>query len=490
MTDAAEEQKPSIRARVQQFTGCDVGVFREKDTWIGFGLSVPIFLGICFAALSLFGSVSSGLGISDEVSPAPLFEVETLNRTEDGGATWNLSQHRGEVVIIDFTSITCSNCEYIAKHMEEKQDEWENLNATYPVTYISIEVWYDDKDQVMKKFGNDTHHLYIPWTVGIYSEDAVYSEENGTTGDIRSYYFALSPPVVYVIDHEGYLVDHMVGYDGLDSKWFDDMDNAVELAANGEAEELRFGLEDPPDDYSGIIFLGLILGILVYFSPCAFPVLPSYIAYYVGLHAREDDLKEQGKLKGKMPNSLVIGSLSGAGMLTFFAIIGVLAFTVSQYIDTANLFRRLSLIVAAIIAILGLFIVMGGTAKLLKFVDKFVDKYSTTEADDIFTPRRNMYLYGIGYAAASIDCTAAAVLPFIAITSGMGTAFVIYGLGALMLSVFLLMVAVTSLVGLGRMAFVDFLRKNTGRIKTMGGFMMFEAGVFLFYLIGSGEFQF
>ena len=70
-------------------------MFREKDTWIGFGLSVPIFLGICFAALSLFGSVSSGLGISDEVSPAPLFEVETLNRTEDGGSTWNLSQHRG-----------------------------------------------------------------------------------------------------------------------------------------------------------------------------------------------------------------------------------------------------------------------------------------------------------------------------------------------------------------------------------------------------------
>ena len=47
---------------------------------------------------------------------------------------------------------------------------------------------------------------------------------------------------------------------------------------------------------------------------------------------------------------------------------------------------------------------LGVTSHVMGFVQKFVDKYSTTEDDDIFTPRRNMYLYGIGYAAASIDC--------------------------------------------------------------------------------------
>ena len=40
------------------------------------------------------------------------------------------------------------------------------------------------------------------------------------------------------------------------------------------------------------------------------------------------------------------------------------------------------------------------------FVQKFVDRYSTIEADAT-TPRRNMF-YGFGYAAASIDRTAAA----------------------------------------------------------------------------------
>ena len=48
---------------------------------------------------------------------------------------------------------------------------------------------------------------------------------------------------------------------------------------------------------------------------------------------------------------------------------------------------------------------IGITSHVLGFVQKLVDRWSTTEMDETFT-RRNMYLYGIGYAAASIDCTA------------------------------------------------------------------------------------
>ena len=55
----------------------------------------------------------------------------------------------------------------------------------------------------------------------------------------------------------------------------------------------------------------------------------------------------------------------------------------------------------------------GGTAHLLGFVQKLVDKYSTTEMDDRFTSKKYVPL-GIGYSAASIDCAAAAVIPFIA----------------------------------------------------------------------------
>ena len=129
--------------------------------------------------------------------------------------------------------------------------------------------------------------------------------------------------------------------------------------------------------------------------------------------------------------------------------------------------------------ILGAFMLTGGTAHLLGFVQKLVDKYSTTEMDDRFTPKRNMYLWGIGYSAASIDCTAAAVIPFIAYLAVIGGSATWTGLAGLMLSVSLLMIAVTTVVGLGQQQFITVLRRSTGLIKAVGAWMMMMAGVAL-----------
>jgi cytochrome c biogenesis protein CcdA len=97
--------------------------------------------------------------------------------------------------------------------------------------------------------------------------------------------------------------------------------------------------------------------------------------------------------------------------------------------------------------------------------------------DETFTPRRNMYLYGIGYAAASIDCTAAAVLPFVIFLGTLGTTATISGLSGLMLGLLILMILVTVLVGLGRQVMINFLRRMTGMIKMVGSWMMIMAGV-------------
>ena len=51
---------------------------------------------------------------------------------------------------------------------------------------------------------------------------------------------------------------------------------------------------------------------------------------------------------------------------------------------------------------------------MMSFVQRWLDRYQTVESDEVFTPRRNMFLWGIGYSAASVDCTVAAVFPFVA----------------------------------------------------------------------------
>jgi cytochrome c biogenesis protein CcdA len=90
-----------------------------------------------------------------------------------------------------------------------------------------------------------------------------------------------------------------------------------------------------------------------------------------------------------------------------------------------------------------------------------------------------MYLYGIGYAAASIDCTAAAVLPFVIFLSSEGATATAVGISGLMIGLLILMIFVTVTVGLGRQVMINFLKRATGMIKLVGSWMMIMAGISL-----------
>ena len=267
-----------------------------------------------------------------------------------------------------------------------------------------------------------------------------------TRGDMVEEYQAQAIPVALVIDHEGFIVAKENS--GTPTGGWDEFDTVVLAAADGEAEDLRFSLAEVDRSPGAIFAMGLLLGVLVYFSPCAFPILPGYISYYIGLGQREDELIEAGKLDSKMPAHWILGGLAAMGQLTFFAIIGIIVLGLGSFINLSGVLHYFALAVAILLIVLGAFMLTGGTAHLLGFVQKLVDKYSTTEMDDRFTPKRNMYLWGIGYSAASIDCTAAAVIPFIAYLAVIGGVAMWTGLTGLMLSVSLLMIAVTTVVGL------------------------------------------
>ena len=300
-------------------------------------------------------------------------------------------------------------------------------------------------------------------------------------GDMVEEYQAQAIPVALIIDHEGFIIAKASS--GTPTGGWGDFDSAVLAAADGEAEDMRFSLAKVDRSAGAIFSMGLLLGVLVYFSPCAFPILPGYISYYIGLGQREDELIEAGKLESKMPAHWILGGLAALGQLTFFAIIGIIVFGLGSVINLSGVLHYFALAVAILLIVLGAFMLTGGTAHLLGFVQKLVDKYSTTEMDDRFTPKRNMYLWGIGYSAASIDCTAAAVIPFIAYLAIIGGAATWTGLGGLMLSVSLLMITVTTVVGLGQQQFITILRRSTGLIKAIGAWMMMMAGIALtFYL--------
>ena len=97
---------------------------------------------------------------------------------------------------------------------------------------------------------------------------------------------------------------------------------------------------------------GSSIGVLVYFSPCAFPILPGYISYYVGLGQREDELIEAGKLESRMPAHWILGGLAALGQLTFFALIGIIILGLGSFINLSGVLHYFALAVAILLIVL------------------------------------------------------------------------------------------------------------------------------------------
>jgi cytochrome c-type biogenesis protein len=474
----------------------DFGVFKQKATWQAFGIAVVMFGAISFAALSMFDSMDELFQSDAEPAPIPNIVFESLNRDgiESGlvnDTGWfHLNNHRGSIIILDLMARDCSNCHLVQEHIEQNMEDWHaTANASGKTLNIfAYGAWYGESVEYLSESGGKyTVPLY---PTGFGSVDAAVLEDGTTTDPVRLFTTGGTGqiPVVLIIDEEGYIIAQQAT--GSPADGWKKFDGTLETALEEDVSETfdsRIGWEEPETSFMAVFVLGLILSILVYFSPCAFPVLPGFISYYLSLGAREDELIEQGKLKTRMPSSFNIGVLSGLGMWTFFGLIGIVALLMGEAFAKSGIIHYIAIFIALLLVVLGSMMLLGITSHLMGFVQNWVEKYSTTEADETFTPRRNMYLYGIGYAAASIDCTAAAVLPFVVFLSTLGTSAIGFGIAGLMVGLLILMVAVTMLVGMGRQVMINFLRRATGHIKMIGSWMMIMAGVGLTIYLTSPE---
>ena len=474
----------------------DWGVFKQKDTWQAFVIAVVMFGAISFAALSMFDSMDELFQSDAEPAPIPNLVYESLNRSDvEAGYVnetgwFNLNDHRGSVIILDLMARDCSNCHLVQEHIENEMDDWQTTAQANnkSLKIFAYGAWYGESVEYLSESGGEyTVPLY---PTGFGSTEAAVLEDGSTADPVRLFTTGGTGqiPVVLILDEEGYIIAQQATGTPIDG--WEKFDGILETALTEDISETfdsRIGWEEPETSFTAVFALGLILSILVYFSPCAFPVLPGFISYYLSLGAREDDLIAEGKLKTGMPNSFNIGVLSGLGMWTFFGFIGIVALLMGEAFASSGIIHYIAIFIALLLVVLGSMMLLGITSHVMGFVQNLVDKYSTTEADDTFTPRRNMYLYGIGYAAASIDCTAAAVLPFVIFLSTLGTTAIGFGIAGLMVGLLILMIAVTMLVGMGRQVMINFLRRATGHIKMIGSWMMIMAGVGLTIYLTNAE---
>jgi len=203
-------------------------------------------------------------------------------------------------------------------------------------------------------------------------------------------------------------------------------------------------------------------GVATFFAPCAFPLLPGYVAYYLG---RDEPI---GGPLSRLRRAALVGGLTSLGFLLVY---GVLAGVVAAF--GAGALRDIALLEPAV----GSLLVGLGVAAAAG--------YAPTGHVPFPERRRSAagFLgFGVVYGAAAAGCTAPVfvAVALVALSGTPLTALVTFGAYAAGMAAIMLLV--TALSALGRDRALRMLSRSTGRVSRVAGALLALAGVAQIYL--------
>ena len=170
----------------------------------------PRFIAILVSLVMLLSGCTSPVN-NDESQDVPLqisFVAKTLDRSEDGGAEYDLKERLAEKpVLILWIAAGCSGCHDWTQMIRESVENG-SLNSTF-VNILSIHRWseIESADQIMEVFGMEENNSnYSPWPIVLPSEaDMIIDFETGVTTDYTIYEGFNNPgtPTVQLVGQDG-----------------------------------------------------------------------------------------------------------------------------------------------------------------------------------------------------------------------------------------------------------------------------------------------
>jgi len=227
----------------------------------------------------------------------------------------------------------------------------------------------------------------------------------------------------------------------------------------------------------GLIIVAIIAGISMFFNPCSFTLLPTFLTFF----ATKSELKGEKKL-GKF---LLYGLFASLGIITFSIILGSLIGVLGAGFgksfalggDAPNLLVRIFRgVIGGLLVFFGI-LHFRGIGFHMGFLDKFSQGFMSPKNKG---PLMGMYLYGFGYNALGIGCGGpimAALFVFSLSLGGFTTAlfaFIIFSL-----TMVVLMLGISILVGLSKDTMINKMKSSSGTIKKFTGIILLLVGLFL-----------
>jgi len=383
-----------------------------------------------------------------------------------------LSNLTGKVVIIDFMYIECPSCKIAENNLKEVYPQFKD-----EIFIISIDVLATDTDQAIRNHRDSEGINFDNWT---------FTRDNVQSGGSYVYqlYGVHELVTIYVIDKEGYATYHLSG-----APSSEDFKREIERALEGAQR-----IEIPQ---VSMVILAITAGVASFFSPCAFPMLPGYMAYFIGLQTSQ---KEELSAKKSYIRSFLGGMSSGIGIISIYVIIGIIFLSLGEL---ANPYiPLLSPTIGIILIVLGALLFTNiEYSKLIRPFQKLASKFKRkkdlkddkTKEVKVEKESKGFYLklfrYGVGYGAAASAC----VVPifFVLITTASSasiTGTFLDGFLILLIYAFVvigLMVAVTMILAIFGQKAAQKLSKYTEHIKKISAAILIIVGIYLiaYYII-------
>lgn len=406
----------------------------ETSKVAAMGIVILIILAIVYGAVTIL------------TRPTEVEIAKDFQAIDTDGHSFNLSDFRGEVVILDFMSISCGGCEIIAGTI---MDDVHSHFDESELEVISIDVSVADDIDSLRAFKEDKAY---PWRMAM--------DPGGLVND----YAVSSLPTLVVIDKEGYAVKVVTdAYTSASS-----MRGMIDDALAGRSQAI--GIQAV-----GGILLAVFAGFATFFSPCSFPMLPGFVAYYLSAEA-EQEKKSTLRVLGS-------GLVAGIGIILVFLVIGFAWIAAGTAVNVEEYTPILGPIVGAVLIVLGLlmFTNLQYHALLRPFtrLKEAITKGKSKETGGYYP---KLFGYGVGYGAAASACTAPlfiAVLAQSSITGGPTESLFI--LLVFSLVIVLLMVAITFMLAAFGQESVRKLSQYTDLIKKVSAVVLIVVGVYLIY---------
>jgi cytochrome c-type biogenesis protein len=408
-------------------------------------LIIVVFILIFVILIALFSS-------SGEVKKAPEFTL-----TDIDGNTFNLTDFEGKVVLLDMMSIPCKGCKIVEKNLQEVYPDYVD-----EVIIISVDVLVDDTNEMLHDYRN-SHN--INWTIAKDTDDMILK------------YSAEQIPKIIIINGEGYATfeGEVVEVSTLRSE--------LDKAISGEAQAIAI-------QEASYVSLAILAGFAFFFSPCAFPMLPGYLAYY---------LKKGSEEGTKIPlrRAALAGTISAIGIILVSLILGVVViFAGTSILEGVAM---LGLVVGIILIVLGGLLLT--PFQYWKIVRPFQSLWAKLRAMGKKKPKEGeaeatagaatqggggfyggLFLYGLGYGAAAAGCTAPI---FIAVLISALSAGLAFGLAVLILYnavAAVLMISITIAIAHFGAGAAQKLSQYTEVIKKISGVVLIVVGIYLLWI--------